>query len=154
MLLLRSLWNRVLETDGSSAVSHEECSRIIKRALMSTSRKCTGDTTVPYLRSDSDEDKGTRCFQAKINLTRTSQTAGITKAIIEGLQDIYIGCRRELTVEIRNAEKRCWQKIYREVDSDIWGNAYQIVSKNLKLPTSYELSVDKKTRLGSVSPLK
>ncbi|KAK9746730.1 hypothetical protein QE152_g5981 [Popillia japonica] len=50
--------------------------------------------------------------------------------------------KKEFAKQIRDAKERHWDS--QELEEDIWGGAYKIVTKRLNILTPYELNIDRK----------
>ncbi|KAK9720558.1 hypothetical protein QE152_g21974 [Popillia japonica] len=59
----------------------------------------------------------------------------------------YKTAKRDLVRTIREAKRNCWKDLCLELDDNIWGDAYRIVTKRFNSLTPYNLSMDRKKQI-------
>ncbi|KAJ8964367.1 hypothetical protein NQ317_003012 [Molorchus minor] len=60
-------------------------------------------------------------------------TAGTTGEDIEREEESYKNSRNEYKKLIGRAKESCWKKVVEDLESDVWGQGYRIVTKALKV---------------------
>lgn len=64
------------------------------------------------------------------------------------LQETYRRAKKALANKIRTEKRRCWLQLCQKLESDPWGDAYQIVKRALKVPIpKVELTVERRLEL-------
>lgn len=79
--------------------------------------------------------KRTLCIKARRKLTRARNTNKSTydDQKVTSLLEEYRNCKKELNTEIRRSKARNWEKLCNDLNEDVWGLAYQIAVKRLRV---------------------
>ncbi|KAH1006087.1 hypothetical protein HUJ05_006856 [Dendroctonus ponderosae] len=72
------------------------------------------------------------CISSRRQLTRAQKQHG-SRSSMQELVETHKGNKHALKKEIRKSKVSKWKQLCTELDSDIWGKAYQIVTKRLNL---------------------
>ena len=84
----------------------------------------------------------TECIRLKRNLTRTNKKKESTAEQRACAQVAYRRMRLELKINILNAKKHAWKNLIEQLDSDIWGKGYKIVTKKFGLTKNNKITID------------
>ncbi|XP_066157699.1 uncharacterized protein [Euwallacea fornicatus] len=79
-----------------------------------------------------------QCVAARRNVTRARKRLGKKDGsvmVAEHLSEIYKGKRKELKNEIKKSKNLKWKELCAEMENDVWGKAYQLTVKRLKIGT-------------------
>lgn len=137
-----------LITSDAECTGHEEATKAIKTAYKNCTQARKTSTGIPYWWNDSIAKKRAECNklrrQQKRVATRNRNNSSVTT---EAMTNAYKTCRRELCDLIKAAKKKLWNDLCKDLDNNIWGDAYKIVAKKLKTLKPYELSAEKKTQI-------
>lgn len=71
------------------------------------------------------------CIAARRRYTRARKKGRAFPEILAQRWDEYKSARRALKLEINKSKKREWDKLCEEVERDVWGKPYKIVTKRL-----------------------
>jgi len=71
------------------------------------------------------------CITARRQMTRANAQMTSTTEDRAHAEEMYKQARRVYTKMIRAAKKEAWKKLVTELDSDIWGRGYQLVTRKL-----------------------
>jgi len=79
--------------------------------------------------------KRTLCIKARRELTRARNKNKSTydDQKVTTLLEEYRNCKKELNTEIRRSKARNWEKLCNDLNEDVWGLAYQIAVKRLRV---------------------
>lgn len=116
------------ETNLTQEVSRACESTMKKKGFEKKKEVYWWTNTIAQLRKNSNQSRRrvTRCRR---------RNAGSEEC--KRLEALYMGCKGDLKKEIRKSKDRCWKELCAELERDVWGSAYKIVTKKfgLKLPT-------------------
>ena len=85
-----------------------------------------------------------QCIRAKRTVTRANRKLSLSIETKEGYLRAYSEKRKILKNSIEKAKKDCWHKLLKEMDNDIWGKAYQIVTNKKGNDAKITLTHDRK----------
>nr|CAI5854663.1 unnamed protein product [Callosobruchus analis] len=97
---------------------------------------------VPYWWNIEIEIKRSECIRTRRILTRLRRRAGTTSVEYHITTEAYKTGRQALRRLIRLSKKEHWRKLCIDVDNDIWGDGYRIVSKSLTNNTPWKIPKD------------
>lgn len=127
-----------------------EVMEIIAEAVRASSERLQlgNNRRAPYWWNQEINDKRTECTKIKRKLTRIRKKSREIRNVWEELKNDHKELRRELKRLINKSKKEHWEKLCRELDEDIWGEGYKIVSKCTR-PTSlpYNLGVEQRKQI-------
>lgn len=83
-----------------------------------------------YWWNEEIREKRKNCISARRKFTR-ERKRGAGDERCTNLYEAYKSHRLELVTEIKASKDRCWKQICEELEQDIWGRAYQIVTKKM-----------------------
>ena len=82
------------------------------------------------------------CIAKKRTMTRVNGKATHTPQEAETAKSEYREARRVLKKRILQSKKDAWKKVIEELDRDIWGNGYRIVTKRLGARKTARISAE------------
>nr|CAH7745583.1 unnamed protein product [Callosobruchus chinensis] len=88
------------------------------------------------------------CVRSRRALSRHN----VSEVIQEELLMAYKAARKVLRQAIKASKKRCWQNLLQDINDDVWGKGYRIVTSKLKL-TSPKLDISMTNKLIFVQEL-
>lgn len=88
--------------------------------------------TVPYWWNPDIEESRKKCVKIRRTLQRSIGREAENDNLIENLREQLRQQRRNLKRSIRRAKSAQWRSILTELDEDIWGQGYKIVTSNLR----------------------
>ncbi|KAL1448257.1 hypothetical protein WDU94_012354 [Cyamophila willieti] len=71
-----------------------------------------------------------KCLRKKRILTRLNRREDSAQRKEEARSE-YRQAKRELSIEIKHSKENCWAQLCEEVENDVWGLGYKIVTKKL-----------------------
>lgn len=80
------------------------------------------------------------CLEKKRKWTRINKRKDSTESEKLINKEEYKVAKKKLKTEIYEAKKRSWNKIIKELENDIWGQAYKIVARQSRSKPQYRLS--------------
>lgn len=104
---------------------------------------------VPYWWNNEISDARRRCIEKRRIVTRSNKR-NIRIEEREQVREEYKGCRKELRNLIQKTKRRLWQTLCDELNNDIWGTGYKIVTERLTNRMPIGLSTDKKKEIAMV----
>ncbi|XP_072377751.1 uncharacterized protein [Diabrotica undecimpunctata] len=107
----------------------------ITRAYKLSSRSKTASYTVPYWWNDEIQSKRTECLRS-IRIAKRNRT--------QQTKEEYKRAMSELNKLIKRAKRTCWQDLCEVLENDVWGEAYRIATKTLRIETPYNLCDDRR----------
>lgn len=120
--------------DNVEEVISKTCEETLKNGTLQNKRK-----PVYWWSTEINELRNT-CIRNRRMLTRLRGKNNGEQAQITRLDNEYRQSRKKLKEAIKKAKERCWKELIEEVDNDVWGNGYKIVTKKHRkqLPTKLE----------------
>ena len=76
-------------------------------------------------------------------MTRVNGKATHTPQETESAREEYRDVKRALRKQILLSKKEAWRKVIEELDRDIWGNGYRIVTKRLGTSKTARISAER-----------
>lgn len=114
----------------------------LKTAASKTSKKRT-----PVWWNEEINEKRLECISMRRRLMRLRRGRATAEAI-EETEESYKGKRKKLKQEIKKSKNKCWRTLSNELESDIWGVGYKIVTNKMRhMLTPYEITGESKKRI-------
>lgn len=92
-------------------------------------------------------DLRNECTRARREATRHNRNQQINGNRNNDIQNRYRECRTNLKKAIERAKKEAWENICKEVDIDLWGIGYKIVTGKLGLRSPIQLTDEEQVRV-------
>ncbi|KAI5703571.1 hypothetical protein M8J75_013476 [Diaphorina citri] len=121
LVKLRSQWSTDNPEDLIGAII-KACDKTLKKVYAGN-----GKRRPVYWWNNSIEKLRKTCIKARRKLTRARKS----RISLESLTEAYKVARKNLKHEINNSKRQCWVKICEEVNQDVWGQGYKIVTGKL-----------------------
>lgn len=101
---------------------------VIKDAQISSTQRKEEKEDKPYWWNDVIEGKRKNCIRLRRNILRMKKKGKYDEITQEELKK----SRKELKKEINSEKKKHWDRLCDELDNDVWGEGYKIVTKLMK----------------------
>lgn len=142
-------WNAFRDTmqimaRSNKQVSLDEGIKLIQQAHKNCTETGRPEIATLYWWNETVANKREDCNRLRRALTRASRTRNTRGEAYLAHRTAYKTAKKELAKEIKAAKRQAWEGLCRDLDSNIWGDAYQIVAKRLNTLTPYELNPEKK----------
>lgn len=134
-------------TSQTEDIDHESCTKIIQLAYKNSTQVRKTDSGTPYWWNDNIAEKRTECNKLRRKQLRAVKKNNTDTETIEAMRTAYKTCKKELCGLIKEAKKKYWNDLCRELDNNIWGDAYKVVAKKINALKPYELSIEKKNQI-------
>ncbi|KAK9674994.1 Endonuclease-reverse transcriptase [Popillia japonica] len=118
--------------DETEAQEHDQCTRLIQAAYRKSTQKQCNTTNTPYWWNENIDKKRKQCKRRKA---------------ANDAKEAYKVCKKDLVKTIRDTKWQCWKRLCAELDTNIWGDAYRIVTKKFGMLAPYDLSIDKRRQI-------
>lgn len=115
------------------------CDNILPRKKFSNLRKPV------YWWSDEIAEKRRNCLRDKRLMVRANK--GMDGTYKARCREKYTQSRAALKAAITVAKRSAWKKLINEIDSDVWGKAYQIVTQKLRAKAPATLAEDEQMEI-------
>lgn len=119
------------------------CTKVLKKSLRICQEAGKSRDKVPYWWNSDIENKRAECLAARRRITRAARRTQEEREIKE-LRAAYKVMKKELRRKIRDTKMQMWKELCDDLDRDIWGDGYKIVTKRIGGLRPYELTMDKK----------
>lgn len=110
--------------------SSTDCDALLSSAFKNSRTTIRERLLQPYWWNESIATQRNNCSRSRRTFTRLNKTKPGTEEA-ENARKSYKSERKQLNKEIERSKKKCWQDLCKELDEDIWGKGYQIVSKKM-----------------------
>lgn len=129
--------------------SHKKLIGVIKKAqTLSIDRRTQQQKQETYWWNKTVKARRKECNKARRKVTRARANMGVTAEQTEELERQYKQAKTEYRNEIRDSKKEKWKNLIEKLEEDVWGQGFQIVTKQLKRPmTPYDIPPQKKRQL-------
>ncbi|XP_056645135.1 uncharacterized protein LOC130450650 [Diorhabda sublineata] len=131
-------------------VSHETGTKLIQMASKNSTQNRISKTETPYWWNENIAEKRSLCNRLRRVQQRAARRNNLNRDDIEAMKEAYKTNRRELCCLIKESKKKHWNDICKELDNNIWGDAYKLVAKKLNTLKPYELDIEKKSEIVAV----
>lgn len=117
------------------------CNTVLKKKYTNTKRKAAywWNEEISELRNES--------LRMKRRVTRLNRQTNISEVRRNEIQNQYRECRNELKKAIRKAKRQAWNTLREEIDRDLWGTGYKIVTGKIGLRSIVTLTDDEQMRV-------
>ncbi|KAJ8972488.1 hypothetical protein NQ314_000164 [Rhamnusium bicolor] len=131
--------------------SVESCIQIVKAAYAESQprRSRNGTRKVPYWWNDEIGRKRDECISARRDLVRGGRR-GQTNEERNEAKERYKNKKKELAKLIIVSKKKLWQDVCRELDTDVFGEGYKIVTKYMHTGQNLGLTKEMKQEIVAV----
>ncbi|KAK9747266.1 Endonuclease-reverse transcriptase [Popillia japonica] len=133
--------------DETEAQEHDQCTRLIQAAYRKSTQKQCNTTNTPYWWNENIDKKRKQCNKLRRNQTRAARSQGVNRQAANDAKEAYKVCKKDLVKTIRDTKWQCWKRLCAELDTNIWGDAYRIVTKKFGMLAPYDLSIDKRRQI-------
>lgn len=117
---------------GCTATDEKELSLLITSACnKSMKKRSTQKIRESYWWNEDIDNKRKECIKKRRTYTRTRRLFANTD-MCDRLYDEYKTAKNDLKTEIHKSKSNSWKNICSELEKDIWGQAYKIVTKKIK----------------------
>ncbi|KAI5718795.1 hypothetical protein M8J76_000447 [Diaphorina citri] len=117
---------------GRTANDEKELSLLITSACdKSMKKKTTQKRRETYWWNEDISNKRKECIRKRRTYTRMRRTLANTNICDRAYQE-YKTAKYDLKTEIHKSKSNSWKDLCAELDKDIWGQAYKIVTKKIK----------------------
>lgn len=134
----------------------EEMQENIIRACNKSFRKRRNETNcrqAVYWWTEELAQARRECIRARRITKRVNRRRDISDEIKELRLSEYKTLRDALTNKIEKAKRNAWDRLIQDLDEDIWGSAYKIARKKLRIPNSPSKTDEEQMReAGSLFP--
>ncbi|KAJ3640617.1 hypothetical protein Zmor_027169 [Zophobas morio] len=103
-------------------VLEETCDRVLKK------KGCMGKRKGVYWWTNEIAEKRRECLRKRREWTRCQKKRGNMEVIAEKGKE-YKQKKKELKIMINGSKEKAWKKVCEEVDRNVWGEGYKIVTK-------------------------
>ncbi|KAK9720247.1 hypothetical protein QE152_g22194 [Popillia japonica] len=139
--------------EETEAKEHDQYTWLIQAAHRKSTRKQCYTTSTPYWWNENIDKKRKQCNKLRRNQTRAVRSQGENRQAANDAREAHKACKRDLVKTIRDTKWKCWKELRAELDTNIWGNTYSIVTKTFGMLTPYDLSIEKRRKvLGVLFP--
>ncbi|KAJ8963710.1 hypothetical protein NQ314_005431 [Rhamnusium bicolor] len=140
-----------IERINVAETSVESCIQIVKGAYaVSQPRRSRNETRkVPYWWNDEIGRKRDECISARRDLVRGGRR-GQTNEERNEAKERYKSKKKELAQLIIVSKKKLWQDVCRELDTDVFGEGYKIVTKYMHTGQNLSLTKEMKQEIVAV----
>lgn len=149
ILLNRELFTARLKTTAKHmGESNRKLVQVIKAAQRNSTTKGDEPTVrdKPYWWNESIEDARKKCNTARRVWKRIRSRARDDVEILEW-ENRYRAIRKIYKDKIADSKKRSWKELCAQVDNDVWGLGFKIVTDKLKGKTPHNLDPETKERI-------
>lgn len=88
------------------------------------------ETKFPYWWNTEIGEQRKTCITLRRKIIRANANDSIDPTHRSSLNEQYKTAKNALKALIRKSKKLCWERLCRDLDDDIWGEGYKIVTKN------------------------
>nr|CAH7729394.1 unnamed protein product [Callosobruchus chinensis] len=118
---------------ASNCISVKQYTEVIKNILTeSTIMRGTHIARVPYWWNTDIEAARRVCISSRRELARYRRKPTALATETQSLQDAYVVARKTLQRLIHAAKRKCWKELCDNLEDDIWGEGYRLVTKQLQ----------------------
>nr|CAI5853258.1 unnamed protein product [Callosobruchus analis] len=118
---------------SSKSISVKQYTEVMKAVLAeSTIMRGTNIARVPYWWNTDIESARRACISSRRELARHRRKPTALVAEAQSLQNAYVVARKNLQRLIHAAKKKCWKELCDNLEDDIWGEGYRLVTKQLQ----------------------
>lgn len=141
----RELISWAMEKKANESVTPDVYTSTIIKAYKDS--LTTGDgrnKTTPYWWNENIAKHREECLKARRRLTRRRKGQLQNDPEIEEIKTEYKNRKKLLKKEIAQSKSILWKELCKELNEDVWGNAYKIVMKTMGQFAPYELTTKNK----------
>lgn len=125
----------------------ETMRKIIKDAQeQSTKKNGEKRKAQPYWWNTEIETQREKCTNLRRKIKRMRKNRATQQEALRCMENNLKSNRKELSRMIKKAKNESWNNIYEELESDIWGKGYQIVTKALIKQAPFMLDNEEKVK--------
>lgn len=134
---------RLASMTEEERTSYKKCTEVLKQEYTRSICEGTGSrTTTPYWWNTEIKEKRDECTAIRRRLTRTMKNSHGNEEAVIPIKELLRRKRKELRNLIKQSKKTLWDTLLKEVDEDIWGGGYKIVTRVLRNTVPYSIPID------------
>ena len=120
------------QMQNRSEMTDETLTELLSQAIKENSHCYKSKRTMPFWWSAEIAEQRKICVQKRRKITRLNRnTANFNEAVRQQMQNEYKRACQDLKRLISKSKRECWKALIKDLETDIWGEGFKIVTKRL-----------------------